>query len=116
MIYDVYQEQCPSRIVLEIISDKWVILIIQLLAEKSHRFGELRRSIGGITAKVLSSLLKKLESYGLVIREDKSGLILHVEYSLTLLGISLNKVCQSITQWAESHIDELSLVRADDKF
>jgi len=105
--YDVYQQQCPSRIILEIISDKWVILIIQLLAEKPFRFGELRRSIGGISAKVLSLLLKKLESFGLVIRDDKSDLILHVEYSITPLGLSLNKVCQTITQWAENHIDDL---------
>ena len=107
MSYDVYQEQCPSRVILEIISDKWVILIIQLLAEKNYRFGELKRSIGGISAKVLSLLLKKLESFGLINRDDKSDVILHVDYSITPLGMSLYTVCQSITHWAERHVEDL---------
>lgn len=105
MLYDVYQEQCPSRIVLDLISNKWVILIIESLAEKNHRFGELKRNITGISPKVLSHLLKKLEVFSLIKREDKSDLVLHVEYSLTTLGKSLSTVCEIITDWAENHVD-----------
>lgn len=106
-MYDVYHQQCPSRQVLEIISNKWVILIIQLLAEKKHRFGELKQAIGGISAKVLSHLLKNLESYHLVVREEMPGLVLHVEYSLTPTGLSLSELCHAITSWAEDNIESL---------
>ncbi len=106
-MYDVYQQKCPSRQVLEIISDKWVILIILLLSEKTHRFGELKQAIGGISAKVLSHLLKKLEAHRLIIREEKPGAVLHVDYSLTKTGVSLGRLCHSITEWAEEHIEFL---------
>ena len=111
-MYDVYKQKCPSRIVLEIISNKWVILIIECLATQPHRFGELKRKIEGISAKVLSQQLKCLEANGLVLRQDHSGYVLHVEYSLTLLGESLSSVCQTITDWAKQHINELQLSKA----
>jgi DNA-binding HxlR family transcriptional regulator len=91
--------------VLDIISNKWVILIIDKLAIKSYRFGELKREIGGVSAKVLSHSLKVLEHNGLINRCDNSGVILNVEYSLSPLGISLSHVCKTITHWSEQHID-----------
>ena len=110
---DIYNELCPSRKVLDIISNKWVILIIEKLAQKNHRFGELKRSIGGISAKVLSHLLKSLEINGLIIRTDHSDIILNVEYALSPLGKSLSQICHIITVWAEQHVHELVLVKED---
>lgn len=109
---DIYNEHCPSRVVLEIISNKWVILIIDKLAQKNHRFGALKREIGGISAKVLSHLLKSLELHGLVIRTDNSGIVLNIEYSLSTLGISLSHICTLITDWSEQHINELMLTKS----
>lgn len=102
---DIYNKNCPSRLVLEIISDKWVILIIEQLARKNHRFNELKRCIEGISAKVLTHLLKSLETHGLVLRTDQSSLILNVEYALSPLGHSLSQICRTITQWSEQHAD-----------
>jgi DNA-binding HxlR family transcriptional regulator len=104
---DLYNQHCPSRLVLNIISNKWVILIIEKLAQKNHRFGELKRAIGGISPKVLSHLLKSLETHNLVIRTDHSDVILNVEYALSPLGQSLSTVCHNITLWAEQHIHEV---------
>jgi DNA-binding HxlR family transcriptional regulator len=110
-VADIYNEHCPSRIVLDIISNKWVILIIEKLAQKNHRFGELKRAIGGISAKVLSHLLKSLELNGLIIRSDNSALILNVEYALSPLGKSLSHICHVITVWAEQHVHEIVLAK-----
>ncbi|MHB1947998.1 MAG: winged helix-turn-helix transcriptional regulator [Gammaproteobacteria bacterium] len=109
MQFDVYNENCPSRVVLEIISNKWVILIIEKLATKPHRFGELKRAIGGISPKVLTTLLKKLEQFGLVLRQCFPGTVMSVEYSLTSLGESLSNICKTITQWAEENIGDLGV-------
>lgn len=104
---DIYNRNCPSRLVLEIISDKWVILIIEQLAGKNHRFNALKRRIDGISAKVLTHLLKSLETHGLVIRTDQSNIILNVEYTLSPLGHSLSQICRLITQWSEQHVDAI---------
>lgn len=104
---DIYNRNCPSRLVLEIISDKWVILIIEQLARENHRFNALKRRIDGISAKVLTHLLKSLETHGLVIRTDQSNLILNVEYALSPLGHSLSQICILITQWSEEHVDSI---------
>jgi DNA-binding HxlR family transcriptional regulator len=104
---DPFNKNCPSRMVLEIISDKWVILIIDILAKNPQHFGELKKIIGGISQKVLSQSLKKLEMYGFINRRCYSEKPLRVEYSLTLLGISLSDVCNQITEWSINHIDEI---------
>ena len=104
---DVYNKNCPSREVLNIISNKWVILIIEILAKQPLHFGELKRAIGGISPKVLSQLLKMLEENGLLIRLCKEGNVLKVEYSLTHLGVSLSQICEQITDWAEKHIKDI---------
>lgn len=100
-----------TRVVLEIISNKWVILIIEKLAQKKKRFGELKRAIGGISAKVLSHLLKLLESHHLIIRTDNSDIILNIECSLTPLGVSLSYICHDISLWSEQHFHEIIPVK-----
>lgn len=110
-VADVYNEHCPSRRVLEIISNKWIILIIDKLTEKNYRFGELKREIGGISAKVLTQALKLLEFNGFITRTDYSELILNVEYSLSPLGQSLSQVCNDLRLWSEQHIRQIDLAR-----
>jgi len=105
---DVYYDTCPSRQVLELISNKWTILIIGMLAEKTYRFGELKRGIRGISQKVLAQTLRILERHGLVLRRSYPVLPLKVEYSLTPLGKSLSVVCHELTHWAETHIEEIN--------
>jgi DNA-binding HxlR family transcriptional regulator len=111
--YNVYSQHCPSRFVLEIISDKWTILIIDKLSQKTCRFGELKREIGGVSQKVLTQTLKSLEKNGLIKRESYPVLPLKVEYSLTPLGVSISSIFSTITTWAESHIDEIMLAQSN---
>lgn len=112
--YDVYNENCPSRKVLEIISNKWVILIIDKLVNKTYRFGELKKEIGGISQKVLTQTLRSLEKNGFVERKDYEVLPLKVEYTLTELGANLSLIFKDITQWSEKYIDEI--LAAQQKF
>lgn len=110
MNYDIYKEKCPSRLVLNIISSKWVILIVDKLSVKEYRFEEIKREIEGISSKVLSKQLKDLEAHGLIIRTDYSTEVLHVVYSLSPLGESLSGVCTKITDWSKNHIREFKSI------
>lgn len=112
MSYDVYQAKCPTREALNRIADKWTALIIGLLEQRPHRFGELRRGVGGISHKVLTQTLRGLEADGLVDRVVLSQRPLTVEYSLTPLGRTLTSPLQAIRDWAELHIGSVLQARA----
>jgi DNA-binding HxlR family transcriptional regulator len=112
-LYDVYDARCPTRQALDRIADKWSALIIGLLAERPHRFGELRRKIGGISQKMLTQTLRSLEFDGLVSRQAFPTVPVTVEYSLTPLGETLVAPLASIRDWAEGHIEEVLAARAE---
>jgi DNA-binding HxlR family transcriptional regulator len=112
-LYDVYDAHCPTRQALDRIADKWSALIIGLLAERPHRFGELRRMIGGISQKMLTQTLRSLEFDGLVSRRAIATVPVTVEYSLTPLGETLVAPLASIRDWAEGHIEEVLAARAE---
>ncbi len=103
----VYARQCPSRELLVRIADKWAAIVIVALAERAHRFGELKRHIEGISQKMLTQTLRNLERDGLVIRTVFTGSPLQVEYSLTPLGHELTNVLQPLLTWAEDHVPEV---------
>ncbi len=105
--YDVYRAACPTRRVLDLIADKWTALIVGLLADRPHLFGELRSAIEGISAKVLAQKLRLLESDGLVDRRVLPTRRVTVEYSLTALGHTLTAPLEAIRDWAEQHIEEI---------
>jgi DNA-binding HxlR family transcriptional regulator len=109
--YNVYAAECPTRQALDRIADKWTALIVGLLSERTHRFGELRRSIEGISHKVLVQTLRSLERDGLVHREPIASSPPTLEYSLTELGRTLVRPLASIRDWAEEHIEELQAAR-----
>lgn len=103
----VYSEKCPSRNVLESISDKWSILVINLLSKKIYRFGEFKREIGGISSKMLAQTLIKLERYGFVERQSFPILPMKVEYSLTKLGKELSNILTLLTTWTEANMNKI---------
>lgn len=109
---DVYSAACPTRKALDRIADKWTALIIGLLAERPHRFGELRRRIDGISQKMLTQTLRSLERDGLVHRRAEATVPVTVEYSLTPLGTTLVAPLEAIRDWAEAHIGEVLDARA----
>jgi len=105
--------ECPSRLILNRIADKWTALIIGILAQSQRRrFNELRRMIGGISQKMLTQTLRDLERDGLVTRTIYPEIPPRVEYELTPLGRTLCGPLGSLSQWAHDHMDEVKGAQA----
>jgi DNA-binding HxlR family transcriptional regulator len=103
---DVYSADCPCRELLDVLSGKWSVLIIESLQAGHMRFGELQRRMEGISAKVLTANLRRLESAGLITRQIFAEVPVRVEYSLTADGISAVEPLRGLRIWAESHYDQ----------
>ncbi|MFJ3959014.1 winged helix-turn-helix transcriptional regulator [Arthrobacter sp. NPDC090010] len=101
--FDVMDQNCPSRLVLQRIGDKWTPLIFQALKDGSRRFGEIRLVVQGVSPKVLTQSLRALERDGLVSREIFAEVPVRVEYRLTPLGDSLLQPLDAVRVWAEAH-------------
>lgn len=110
-----YAADCPTRVVLDRIADKWAVLILGLLSNGPQRFNEMRRRIEGVSQKMLSHTLKSLERDGLVSRRAIATVPVTVEYSITPLGKTLADTVDSLRLWAEAHIAEVqkSQIRYD---
>ena len=102
-----YDENCPTRIVLDRIADKWTVLVLGLLSQNCRRFNQLRREIGGITQKMLSQTLKSLERDGLATRHVSPAAPISVEYAITPLGRTLADHVDRLRDWAQGHIVEV---------
>ena len=94
---------CPVETTLTLIGDKWKVLILRDLMSGTKRFGELKKSIGSVSQKVLTSQLRAMEESGLVHREVYAEVPPKVEYSLTELGKSLKPVLDSMRVWGEGY-------------
>lgn len=94
---------CPVATVVELIGNKWKLLIIRNLLNGTQRFSELRRTIPGISQKVLTDNLRALEEDKIVHREVFAEVPPRVEYSLTELGLSLQPVFNSMIAWGEDY-------------
>jgi DNA-binding HxlR family transcriptional regulator len=105
----VYSGACPARGLLDRIANKWTTMIIGILggAETPVRFSDLRRSITGISQKMLTQTLRDLERDGLVVREIYPVIPPRVEYSLTPLGRTLDEPLRALSDWAEHHMNEV---------
>jgi len=111
-VYDVYEDRCPTRLVLDRIADKWALLILNRLRSETIRFNQLRRDIKGISQKVLSQTLKRLERDGLISRCVHATVPVTVEYALTPLGRTLTETVAALAHWAESNIEEVLAAQA----
>lgn len=111
--YNIYEERCPARQVLDRLADKWALLILDRLKAEPVRFNQLRRDIKGISQKVLSQTLKKLERDGLLSRTAFPTVPVTVEYALTPLGMSLIETVSSFAHWAEAHMDAVMSAQAN---
>lgn len=105
--WDVYNKNCPTRVVLNRIADKWTVLIVGSLTQDTRRFNELRREIDGISQKMLTQTLKGMERDGLVNRKVYATVPPKVEYSLTDLGYSLTDLLEKIRSWSEMNIEKV---------
>jgi DNA-binding HxlR family transcriptional regulator len=105
--WNVFDDRCPTRKVLNRIADKWTVMIAVRLSQRTMRFGELKRDIGGISQKMLTQTLRGLERDGLVSRRVYAEVPPRVEYSLTPLGRTLVEILAQVKQWAEGNIDAI---------
>ncbi len=105
--HDVYEAQCPCRSVLDLLANKWSALAIGALEAGPHRFGALQRRLQGVSPKVLTRTLRRLEATGLVARTVYPEVPLHVEYELTELGRGAAVPLNALRAWVEDHIDQL---------
>ena len=94
---------CPVETTLMLIGDKWKVLILRDLLPGTKRFGELKKSIGSVSQKVLTAQLRDMEENGLVSRKVYAEVPPRVEYSLTELGQSLKPILDSMWNWGEEY-------------
>lgn len=105
---DVFDPDCPTRLVLDRIGDKWTVLAVLLLSKGPLRFTELRDGIGRVAPKVLTQTLRRLQRDGLISREVFAEVPPRVVYTLTPLGESLIGPIRAVSDWAEEHMPAIS--------
>lgn len=102
--------KCPVEITLQLLNNKWKTLIIRDLLTGTKRFGELKKALGTITQKVLTTNLRDMEEKGLVERKVYSQIPPRVEYTLTDIGYSLAAVLDSLASWGSAYKEYLKLI------
>ncbi|SFK02570.1 transcriptional regulator, HxlR family [Methylophaga sulfidovorans] len=107
MRWDVYNKNCPTRLVLDRIADKWTVLTVGALVKETKRFSQLQRELDGISQKMLTQTLRGLERDGLVHRQVYPTVPPKVEYSLTSFGRTLVELLEGIKSWSENNIEQV---------
>lgn len=98
---------CPVELTLLLISNRWKVLILRDLMDGTKRFGELKKSIGKISQKVLTSNLRSMEEQGLVTRKVYAEVPPKVEYTLTQMGHSLRPILDAMHNWGDTYREKL---------
>lgn len=109
--FDTFKASCPSRLVLELIANKWTVLVINALSAGRARFTALQRRLDGISGKVLTQVLRAMQRDGLVERKMFPVVPPRVEYSLTKLGENLTDHLEGLKTWTERHTPEVLSAR-----
>lgn len=109
--WDPYNRDCPTRRLLDRIGDTWTLLVVGALSDGPLRFGELTRSIDGISQKMLTQTLRALERDGLVKRTQYPEIPPRVEYELTPEGHSLREPLDVLKEWANAHMSGIIAAR-----
>lgn len=110
----VYTKGCPAQRALEVIASKWAILVLHSLRNGPVRFNALQRELHGVSQKVLSQQLRRLESYGLVTRTAHPTVPPSVEYALTPAAVELKEALNALCAWADRHLPERGPERKPD--
>jgi DNA-binding HxlR family transcriptional regulator len=105
---NLFDPDCPTRLILDRIGDKWTVLAVLLLSNGPLRFTELRDGIGRVAPKVLTQTLRRLERDGLITREVFAEVPPRVVYTLTPMGESLITPIRAVSDWAEVHVPAIS--------
>lgn len=101
---DAFDPECPTRVVLDRLGDKWTVLVVGLLEGGPRRFTQIRDGIGGVAPKVLTQTLRTMERDGLVTRTVHAQVPPRVDYELTDVGHSLAGPLEVLRDWAEEHV------------
>jgi DNA-binding HxlR family transcriptional regulator len=104
-------DECPVREVLDRVGDKWSVLIIVMLGQRTHRYSELDRAIDGISQRMLTLNLRALVRDGLVERTVHASVPPRVDYTLTELGHTLLEPLTALDRWANEHRDHIRAAR-----
>ena len=110
--YDAFLAACPSRQLLDRLTDKWVTLVLAALADGEQRYSEIARTVAGVSQKMLTQTLRNLERDGILIRSITPAVPVRVSYRLTPLGESLLQVTRAIKDWAEHNMPAVHDARA----
>lgn len=122
--YNAFLAACPSRQLLDRISDKWVVLVLCALggdapdqphaagAARAMRYSQIARLLAGVSQKMLTQTLRSLERDGIVTRTVTPTVPVTVSYELTDLGLSLHDMTRGLRTWAQNHMDEVLTHRA----
>ena len=105
---DVLAANCPSRDVLKHLTSRWGVLVLIVLERRMHRFSELRRTIGGVSERMLAQTLQQLETDGMVSRVAYQVVPPHVEYSLTPLGREAAEKVRALADWIEVSLPRIA--------
>ncbi len=110
----IFTLNCPTQQILDLIADKWSIIVLYCLAYRGKRYNEILKQIEGISAKVLTQSLRKLERCGLIERKVSGKNDSNVRYSLTILGESLMEPLLALSNWSKAHFAQI--MRACDHY
>ncbi|MBW1252308.1 HxlR family transcriptional regulator [Pantoea allii] len=105
---------CPSRDLLKRITSRWSVLILLALKDKTLRFSELRRTVGGVSERMLAQSLRYMEEDGFVQRIAYDVVPPHVEYRLTPLGLEVGEQVVGLADWLEENVDRILSHREKD--
>ncbi|MEO3814751.1 helix-turn-helix domain-containing protein [Sphaerisporangium sp. B11E5] len=108
---DVNRAECPSRLVLEHVTSRWGVLVLAALRERSYRFSELRRHVGGVSEKMLAQTLQTLERDGFVHRAAQPVIPPRVDYSLTPMGREVAEQVWALSRWVEDKLGDVVTAR-----
>ncbi|MBO6893616.1 MAG: helix-turn-helix transcriptional regulator [Roseibium sp.] len=98
---ELFNQNCPSREILKHLTSRWGVLVLIALLERDHRFSELRRTVGGVSEKMLAQTLQTLEADGFVSRFSHPVVPPHVDYSLTPIGREVAEKVRDFADWIE---------------
>jgi DNA-binding HxlR family transcriptional regulator len=110
---NVYSPLCPTRKVLDLIADKWTVLVMVLLKHGPQRFSAILRRVEGVSQKMLTQTLRDMERNGLITRTIYAEVPPRVEYQLSPLGQTLTEPLAAITRWAETNIGAVMVAQEE---
>jgi DNA-binding HxlR family transcriptional regulator len=110
---EVLDHKCPSREVLNNVCSRWGVLVLIVLGSGMHRFSELRREISGVSEKMLSQTLQRLEHDGFVDRKALPVVPPHVEYRLTPMGEEVAARVEGLATWVETNLPRIMAARQE---